>query len=603
MNIIFISIIVFLALLVGTLWLRQVVLTWLETLLARGRWPARIILRAIGVPAVLWCLIVSAAVALRLFSISVAWEISSSRALWTTLVISMAITAANIALGFATFYRQKGRLSPLTTRVVRAVVLITTLGITVLFMWDIWGMPESPIGTAYNWLRDNWPAILIPLVVFIASMIAVLRIRRMVYTRAQRWLDRKGWSQEKVIHGLRVPSLIWCITISAYLALAVSALPPESKMTTSKVLGSFMLISITFALISIINNLLITNGHEAQMPGYALSLLKNVTRIVFLVIISLMILDIWDIPTTPLLLLIALASVAAILAFRDAVPNFFAGLQLSATRQVKVGDFIKLHTGEEGYIVDISWNTTRIKSLDESIVLMPNSRLIQSTVVNYGHPLKKATEPFRFNTRTHLTELTGLQARNLNELVDVLRKMPDSVVYFHTHRFLEERHYITPELSNDFAVWVSDALGDDVLGETLASVDIFAFPNLSLLRDRLVAIIEGHLSAGGDGRVAMEGREFYFMKAVGVILPTPYVAYDLREFVEALRKISLGSLYFHIFDARLRLGRELNDFSMWLEKSLSEAELGTEIARLDPYTYTLEGLRLALIQTIEKRIK
>jgi len=101
----------------------------------------------------------------------------------------------------------------------------------------------------------------------------------------------------------------------------------------------------------------------------------------------------------------------------------------------------------------------------------------------------------------------------------------------------------------------------------------------------------------------MPGREFHYMKSVSVTLPTSYVVHDLREFVEALRKISLGSLYFHVFESRLRLGRGLNDFSIWLQDSLGESELGDEISRLDPYTYTLEGLRSALIQLIEKRIK
>jgi hypothetical protein len=90
---------------------------------------------------------------------------------------------------------------------------------------------------------------------------------------------------------------------------------------------------------------------------------------------------------------------------------------------------------------------------------------------------------------------------------------------------------------------------------------------------------------------------------VSVTIPTSYVVHDLREFVEALRKISLGSLFFHVFDSRLRLGKGLNDFSIWMQDSLDETELAEEINRLDPYTYTLEGLRSALIQLIEKRIK
>jgi len=73
--------------------------------------------------------------------------------------------------------------------------------------------------------------------------------------------------------------------------------------------------------------------------------------------------------------------------------------------------------------------------------------------------------------------------------------------------------------------------------------------------------------------------------------------------VEALRKLSLDSLYFHIFESRLRLGKPTNDFSVWLENSMGEPELAQEISRFDPYSYTLEGTRSLLMQLIEKRIK
>lgn len=217
--------------------------------------------------------------------------------------------------------------------------------------------------------------------------------------------------------------------------------------------------------------------------------------------------------------------------------------------------------------------------------------------------MKKSREPFRFFDRVHLTELTGIKAKNLKELVDILKNAPDSIVYYHTHHFLEEHHYLTPEPANDFAVWVSAVLGDEVLGENLASIDAFEFPALGALRERIVNVIGEYISSGQELRKAPEGREFYFMKWVSVILPTPYAARDLREFVEALRKLRLGSLYFHIFESRLRLGRVTNDFSVWMKDILEEQELAEAIEKVDPYTYTLEGVRSQLIKLVEKRIK
>jgi len=217
--------------------------------------------------------------------------------------------------------------------------------------------------------------------------------------------------------------------------------------------------------------------------------------------------------------------------------------------------------------------------------------------------VKKSREPFRFFDQVHLKELTGIKAKNLKELVDIMRNAPDSIVHYHTHHFLEEHHYLTPEPANDFAVWVSDVLGDEILGEKLASIDILEFPTMSALRDRIVNVIGEHISSGQEVRKAPEGKEFYFMKSASVVMSTHYVARDLREFVEALCKLSLGSLYFHIFESRLRLGRVTNDFSVWMKDSLEEQELAEAIEKVNPYTYTLEGVRSQLIKLIEKHIK
>jgi hypothetical protein len=229
--------------------------------------------------------------------------------------------------------------------------------------------------------------------------------------------------------------------------------------------------------------------------------------------------------------------------------------------------------------------------------------LLQSTVINYGRPLRKATKPFRFHTHLHLKELTGLKASNLTELVKILKEVPDSVIYYHTHNFLEEHHYLTPEPANDFALWVSDELGDEILGEKLANIDTFDFPTIGALRARIEGVIRDYLSKKPDGRTAREGREFHFIKSMSFILPTPYIAHDLREFVEVLRQISLNSLSYHIFEARLRLKRGVNDFSIWIEECLGDKDLADRLAYLDPYNYTLEGLRSTIIQLIEKRIK
>ena len=187
-------------------------------------------------------------------------------------------------------------------------------------------------------------------------------------------------------------------------------------------------------------------------------------------------------------------------------------------------------------------------------------------------------------------------------MADILKAVPGSVIYHHTHRFLKQHQYLSPEPPNDFAWWAAEAMQDARLAERLAAVDTVNFKTLRELREKIVAIIEDRMAKRKTAADAPEGMEFHFMKSVSFILPTPYQAGDLREFSEALRKVSVHSIYHHVFEARLRLEHGVNDFSRWLEEELGEMVLAVEIAQLDPYTCTLEGLRSRLITLAENRM-
>ncbi len=216
--------------------------------------------------------------------------------------------------------------------------------------------------------------------------------------------------------------------------------------------------------------------------------------------------------------------------------------------------------------------------------------------------MNKAKEPFRFHTRLHLTELTGLRAMNLSQLLELIKDVPGSSIYHHTHRFLQQHQYLSPEPPNDFAYWVTEILGEDELGERLSSIDTISYSTIRGLRDKIVETISDYLkdNAMAKLRFAREGEEFYFIKSVSFILPTDYVASDLKEFADILKKVTIESIYFHVFESRLRLEKNDNDFSNWIGTSLGNKELAIKISKLDPYTHTLEGLRNNLVDMVER---
>jgi small-conductance mechanosensitive channel len=455
-----------------------------------------------------------------------------------------------------------------------------------------------------DWLRYNWLEIVVPLLVFLAVYICALWLRRIAYRAFERWSKKSKWEGSQIIvRSTRTPFLYWFLLIGAYIAIQISSLDPEWRLIAHRILASLFIVSVGLIIASLAGRLARQYVGKLGRLKIPTNLLINVVRITIYVIGALIILDIWGAPTTPIILLLFAVIVLAALAFKDIIANIASAFELVRGRQIDVGDFVRLESGEEGYVTDVGWRTTGIRALDGNLIVVPNSRLVQSTVINYGHPLKKATAPFRFYSRLNLKEVTGMEARNLKELVANLKKVPGSVIYYHTHNFLEEHNYLTPEPANDFALWVSDVLGNEVLGEKLSFIDTFAFPTIASLRSRIIRVIEDYLSKNEDGRDAPEGREFHFVKSVSFIVPTPYVVRDLREFVEVLKKVSLDSLHFHIFESRLRLKKGVNDFSIWIEDCLDDKDLAEKLANLDPYNYTLEGLRSTIVQLIEKRIK
>ena len=211
---------------------------------------------------------------------------------------------------------------------------------------------------------------------------------------------------------------------------------------------------------------------------------------------------------------------------------------------------------------------------------------------------KNGKNPFYFKTHLELRESTGLKARNVQELVSTIKSVRGSVIYYHTHVFLQQHQFLSPEPPNAFAYWVTTVLGEDALGEQLGSIDIYEFHTIRAIREKIIEVLEKFIFDAKEIRNAPAGKEFDFTRSRSFVIPTPYTVYNLEEMVEALKKVTIRAIDFHVFNARLRLERGVNDFSNWINTTLGYPELASKLENFDPYTYTLEGLRKKIIDTI-----
>ena len=79
-------------------------------------------------------------------------------------------------------------------------------------------------------------------------------------------------------------------------------------------------------------------------------------------------------------------------------------------------------------------------------------------------------EPFYFNTRITQVELLGRVARNVKELLEGIKKVPSSSIYHHTHKYLEQHRFFSPEHPNDFSYWINTSLGLKKLAEKIRNL-------------------------------------------------------------------------------------------------------------------------------------
>ena len=109
-------------------------------------------------------------------------------------------------------------------------------------------------------------------------------------------------------------------------------------------------------------------------------------RTVFAGMALMLVLDNLGISLTAVWTTLGVGSVAVALALQDTLSNFFSGVYLRLDRPVRVGDYVKLDSGDEGFVVALGWRSTRIKTLPNNVVVVPNAKLASAIVTNYSLP-------------------------------------------------------------------------------------------------------------------------------------------------------------------------------------------------------------------------
>lgn len=231
--------------------------------------------------------------------------------------------------------------------------------------------------------------LIISLAFIIGGFLIGIIIEKIILAKLRKIAERTKWEgDEIIISSIQGITILWLGVAGIYGAMFNFPLNPTFVKVLQKILLVVILFSATVFLAKLaVGFVRLHSKKTAALPSA--SLFINLTKIIIFAIGVLIILQSLGISITPLLTALGVGGLAIALALQPTLSNLFAGLQIIVSKQVEVGDYIKLDSGEKGYVTDISWRNTTIKELPNNLVVVPNSKLADAIIINYNQPQRE----------------------------------------------------------------------------------------------------------------------------------------------------------------------------------------------------------------------
>ena len=228
----------------------------------------------------------------------------------------------------------------------------------------------------------------------VGALVAALALRRIALAGLGRWAPPRG-PLSAGLDAIRVPSLWWCVVLSFYVANEVavefSPLPARWHGTLTRLLETAVILSITITLAGFAGHLTRRAADARALGGAVTGLAQTTARVTVLIVGLLVLLSTIGIQITPIFTALGVGGLAMALALQDSLANLFAGIHLLADRPIRIGDYVKVADAAEGFVIDVGWRSTRIRSLGNNVIVVPNQAMAKATITNYSEPDARTT--------------------------------------------------------------------------------------------------------------------------------------------------------------------------------------------------------------------
>jgi small-conductance mechanosensitive channel len=236
---------------------------------------------------------------------------------------------------------------------------------------------------------ETWPPGLAQafwtLVTIAALLVAGAIVRVVIGARLARSASRTSSDWDDILVsevGRRIP--LWGLLIGLHLSQARWPLTGAAHEQAARWLGAIGVGSVTIATAAILTRMVTAYGSRGVMPVSRLTL--NLIRLVVTIVGGLVIVRSFGYEITPMLTVLGVGGLAVALALQDPLSNLFAGVFVSIAGFIRIGDYVRLDSGAEGYVLDFNWRSARLRQLSDNLLEVPNAKLAQAIVTNFSLP-------------------------------------------------------------------------------------------------------------------------------------------------------------------------------------------------------------------------
>lgn len=253
---------------------------------------------------------------------------------------------------------------------------------------------------------------------------------RVILSRLRRLAQRTKWEgDEIIIEALRRRVVVFLALAGVYAGMLSLPLGETLVFYLKRLFLALVILLGTAVLARMAVGFVNLYLRKGAFPLPSASIFTNLTKLVVFIIGVLIILQSLGISITPILTALGVGGLAAALALQPTLANLFSGLQIVAARQLHPGDYIKLESGEEGYVADITWRNTTIRSIQNNMIIVPNARLASIVVTNYYQPQQEMNVVVPVGV-SYASDLERVEKVTIEVAKEVMLEVPGGVPDF-----------------------------------------------------------------------------------------------------------------------------------------------------------------------------